>query len=285
MIEVVDITESDIELLTMYVPVDVLENVARESCFGVMAMGEEDAVLGSLFWCLNDSEEEETYSEIFFFDANSREVGDALLEAYGTRAVADAVIRTHIEIEPPQEVVRQSVEAAGFTMEEGEGKDVFISVSELTKMKSLIGNGRVPPYVYKIENIRGVELFQGIANCMFHGFNGVYEDIDSIPTGWYEPEVSCCVKTDGKVNGLFLIHPCPSGKLMPVLFACVGPGSQKSLAYMLRYTLLAIMVDYPPETKILIRRHENRVKALTDNFFPDKTGETRYKGDRDEARG
>lgn len=117
-------------------------------------------------------------------------------------------------------------------------------------------------------------------NILFRYDDISQEDIAYLPKDWYEQSVSCYTKTDGKVTGLLLVHACPSGILLPVLFYAVGADFKQNLIGMLRYSIRKAAEVYPGETVIRIHRRNNNVKVLSSKFFPDKKGAPAIAGER-----
>ena len=125
-----------------------------------------------------------------------------------------------------------------------------------------------------------LQFWQGITNCVLHDKKGLMDDLAVMAKDWYDPQISCYVMTDGRINGFFLIHRTPSGILMPVLLTAIGPDSRLDLLNMLSYTINATVENYPADTKIEIRRHAEYVNALVSFLLPGRKGETVWTGSR-----
>ncbi|MBR4513842.1 MAG: hypothetical protein IKO61_03020 [Lachnospiraceae bacterium] len=54
------------------------------------------------------------------------------------------------------------------------------------------------------------------------------------------------------------------------------------LLNLIRFAIRSAAAEYGPDTKILIRRHNQAVKALSDKLFPDKKGKMALFGKRKE---
>ncbi len=115
---------------------------------------------------------------------------------------------------------------------------------------------------------------------MFAYTDPVLEDLSYLPKRWFEQTVSCCVKTDGKVSGFLLVHACPSGVLMPVLFFAVGADSRFNLLEMMRFSIAQAALNYPKDTVIRILRRNPPVRALSEKLFPGRKGKPAKAGKR-----
>ncbi len=70
--------------------------------------------------------------------------------------------------------------------------------------------------------------------------------------------------------------------MAPVLLYAVGPNSKLDLVNMIRFTIRSAAEEYDPDTKILIRRHNPSVKALSAKLLPELKGEVAMFGEREE---
>ena len=62
----------------------------------------------------------------------------------------------------------------------------------------------------------------------------------------------------------------------------IGPDYQKNLSLMMVYSARKILELYNDDTKIVIRRHNDMVKKLTDKLFAGNKGDTVLCGSRKE---
>ena len=161
-----------------------------------------------------------------------------------------------------------------------ESRDIYTTVGELAGNK--IAAKKAPSYIMSISDISYREFRQGIIGCLYNGKKGMVEDLSTLSMDWYEPELSCVVKTDDELTGFLLIHKFPSGVLMPLLFYAGGPNYRMDLLDMMRFSVRNAASIYPAETKVLIRRHNDAVRALSDKLFPGVQGEEILFGERPE---
>ncbi|MBQ7677094.1 MAG: hypothetical protein IJT32_02550, partial [Lachnospiraceae bacterium] len=264
--KVSEIASGDWGKIKKYIVPDVAECLARITCTGLVAENEKGEAEGVCIFEWKDKDEDsETWAEFLCFRAETKEAGTLLLEEYAKYANESEVCRSAFELKDLTWTEQEILEASGFSLEEKESRDLYICVKDLKGLKMLVKK-KPPAFVSSLENHVGLAFFQGLANCLFHEFKGIVENISMLPLTFYDKELSCCVEADERVVGLFLIHILPSGTLMPVMFACVGPDYQKNLLYMLMFTARAAVEKYDPEDKVLIRRQTPHAKALTEKL-------------------
>ncbi len=263
---------------------DISENLTRKHVRNIAALNENGIAEGFLVWMINKGKAgRDTEAELIGLSGTDEEVLRQLLKEYGKRSADDDVKRSWFEQNELSAAQKNSVRSANFSLLEREGCDIILSVSDLDSLK--IGKKRIPNTIKSIERLQEIQFWQGITNCVFHGKKGIMPDLDCMSMDWYERRISCAVMTDERINGLFLIHKTPSGILKPVLFTAIGPDSSKDLLDMLRYSVAAAIKDYPPDTKIVIRRHDESVYSITSFLLPDRKGETVWAGERTEVTG
>ena len=269
--------------ITEYHPLaisDEIENIERSCYSGYMAY-EETASVGAIMW--NDREEgEETKDEISFFAADSEEAAKKLLRSHEAHADESGIGYSHIEMSDMSAFIRAALSGENYDLVETEGMDIIIKTSDL--VKSRIGRTKVPSYVVNIGSLQGMEFWNGLTYCLYNGRKGMLEDLDSLREDWFDPDLSCCVKTDKWVEGLLLIHRLASGTLMPVLFFCGGRDERKNLMYMMRYAMSAAIKKYPPATPVLFHRHNQSTKNIISYLFPKAKGEMVVRGEKTRIR-
>lgn len=260
---------------------DTAENLFRKRSRSLAALNEEGQAEGILVWMLKDRDKDEgAEAELIDFNGSNEEVLSQLLDEYGERTGDDGVKRSFFERPGMAPEERQSFQSAEFDLEEREGRDIILQVSDLKSMK--IGKKKLPDTIKNIGVLQDLQFWQGITNCVLHEKKGLMDDLAVMTKAWYDPEVSSYVMTDGRINGYFLIHRTPSGILMPVLFTAIGPDSRLDLLNMLCYSVNAAVKNYPADTKIVIRRHAEYVNSLVSYLLPGLKGETVWAGSRSE---
>ena len=185
---------------------------------------------------------------------------------------------SYFETKELSEELCQVFSEDGFDISTGEGRDLVAKVADLrpfTERKRKLSNK-----VKALDEILAIRFMQGITNCLFHGHKGLMEDLEYIDKSWFDEKISCCVITDGMVNGMLLIHRFPSGDLMPVLFTAMGPDSNKDLVRMFCYSCEKAVELYPEDTRILLRRYNDSVITLAKKLFEGRSGEKVVSGER-----
>jgi hypothetical protein len=115
------------------------------------------------------------------------------------------------------------------------------------------------------------------------GRKGLLEDLAYLPINWFEMDVSSYSEADEKVNGFLLVRKNPSGTLQVKLFIAAGPDYLINLVSMVRFSVQKAYEIYPPDTKIIIKRHNDQTRAFVGKLFPTVKGETAIMGERNEA--
>ncbi|MBR5421418.1 MAG: hypothetical protein IK115_09750 [Lachnospiraceae bacterium] len=279
-----NITSDNLEDYEKILDADVTENIGRDNFRGLaLHKGKDDPACAALIWELkNLDEDKDNEAELVYYFAGDKKNGEQLLEEAEAEFQEDEVKRSFFEFPEDTENAESIFKQAGFHPEKREGRDITVTVGELAALD--IAKGNVPDFVSPIGNLMVRQFRKGIANCMFHGKKGLLEDLASLPMSWYDPEVSCCVEADGKVNGFLLIHKMNSGKLIVELMCAIGPDYRMDILHMLRFSIKAAAEKYPEETQVILRRHNDAVKNLSARLFPGKQGETVLAGEREEGR-
>ncbi len=281
MLEILEITEDIQNSCEELMHPDTSENLSRRHSRSLAVINEEGSAEGILVWMLKDKADKEgSEADLIDFKGLDKGVMEKLLNEYGDRTGEDGVDRSFFERAGMASEDRDVFLAAEFDLEEKEGRDIILDVSELGSLK--IKKKKVPDSIKNIGELQELQFMQGITNCVLHEKTGLMDDLAVMPRDWYDPTVSSFVRTDGRINGFFLIHRTPSGILMPVLLTAIGPDSRMDLLNMLCYSINAAINTCPEGTKILIRRHEEEVYALASYLLPGRKGETVWAGNRTE---
>ncbi len=277
-----DITLENLEDYGQLLKPSMAENIGREyyNCIAAFdPLGDE--VGAAMVWELKNTENpDETRAEIVYFGASEPAEGEELLREYGVRITDNWVKESFFELDGLSGEEKELLSEAGFQMEERESRDIMMTLAELNKLSFV--NKKISKYIISIGKLDFLQFRQGLTNCLFCGKNGLEEDLALLPADWYENNVSCCVVTDGKVNGLFLVHKMADGILMPVLLFAMGMEANRSMLDMICYSIRAASAIYPEDTLVLIRRHDEKTRALTAKLFPNRKGVTVTAGERKE---
>ncbi len=281
--QIIDITEENLDELKEYLGEDIAENIGREYYNGITSMNPVDGPEAAIVWCIRKADSfDDTESEICFFSSDDEEGGEELLEEYAGRIADDNVVRSFFEFEEIREEAYDLLNRDGFGVEKKEGRNIKVKLGDISKMK-FAAKKKTPPYIVSLEKLSQLQFRQGVTNCMFSGRTGLNEDLTMLPVDWYDTEISACMITDGKINGFFLIHRTASGVLVPVLLFASGVNAGKDILNLLRFSVNAAAENYPPDTKVLICRHDKKTEELAAYLFPGKKGMKVYCGERAEG--
>ena len=275
------ITGDNLEEYTDLLPPDIAECIGREY-FRAIALGETGENRSVLVYELKnaDEEEEATTAELLWLHNSGDRPAGELLEAYKEAAAEEEVTRTAYEFAGCDEELKQALEAAGFTAEERESRDLVVSLEEIAALP--VARGRVPSYITSLEGLMVRQYRRGIMDSLFHKKRGVYEDLASLPMTFFDIQVSGCVLADGRTNGFLLVHALPSGQLIVGYMCAFEPDMKVNMAMMIRRSIQAAAVKYPADTRVILRRYNEATANLTAKLFPDKKGAVVLAGEREE---
>lgn len=275
--EIKDINHANLNDYEPLVNSDESENIGRTCCHGMMAYDLFEP-RGAMVWTQMNIDSDDPSEEIGFFDVLDEEAAADLMEEHDSAIESDGIRRSFMEAADMPDSIRHAMEEAGFKVSSAESRDIIIDVGWLDNIK--VPKSRVPDYITGIDCLSEMELWNGLTLCLYNGRKGLVEDLDLMTEEWFEADISSCVRADGNVEGLLLIHRTLSGVLMPVLFYCDGRNQNKNLMYMLRFSINAIKKKYSRDTRILLRRHNEATIRLISYLFPDARGETVYRCER-----
>ncbi len=265
-----------------YVDEDMSENIGRMFYRGLAAHApEDDSLLSLLIWELKSPEgNERSTSELkWIYSADPSYISN-ILDGYHSEVLNDGVKKTIFESSSIKKEEENALSESGFTIEQVEGSNIDVTLGECSKLP--LFKKHAPLYVQSLNLLDDQEFLQGIMNILFKDDDPALEDIAFLSRTWYEPEISCYTKTDGKVTGLFLVHACPSGILTPVLLFALGADAKINIVEMLRFSVKAAEDKYPEDTVIRVHRRNLPVKKISAKLFPDKKGTPSVSGVRNE---
>ncbi len=281
-IEIKELTDEMAENLER-MNLDAVEHLERKNCHGLAAF-EKGArePMSSLFWEYKGVEEEnEVTAELICMDFADGEAGSMLVDEFSKIIRSEDVSLTEVEIKEADAALQKLMENKGFDLKPQESRKVVLSVADLKEM-SLVKK-EPPDYIIGIEELSSREFKQIILKCIWNHHKGVFEDIINIPMYWFDTQVSCCLRTDNRVSGIFLVHCTPSGVLMPVLLFAEGADARMNILNMMRYTVRKAIEYFEPRTKIVVIRNTDATARVIEKMFPDKKGEAVVFGTRMEG--
>ncbi|MBO5154999.1 MAG: hypothetical protein J6C00_11710 [Eubacterium sp.] len=267
--EIRKITEETKEEYLQVLDRDDVENIGRKYYRGLALHADPDAhVQGAMIWKLVHARKgQKTTAQITCFYAKDQEAGRVLLTQYEKEIAAEGAAGSVFQFSRDREVVGEIFEQAGFLLKEKKSRELIVTVDELSKVAGK-GKPELSPNIVSIDQLMLRQFQKGIMNCLSHGLAGALEDLDTLPAGWFEPKVSCCVQSMGKVNGFLLFHETPSGKLAVKLFFACKPAGNQELLGMIRFAIMKAQENYPPQTQIVIRSYDEATDAFARKIFP-----------------
>ena len=204
--------------------------------------------------------------ETFFLDRQEAEDYDPSFDAFFGEIRNDAIAMSKnsgLEAEEPLESQSGIPSPRALTKQ-----DLVVTVGELSKNKLLSQPVRKQSGVCPIGDLTLRQLQDGITACLsVRARESFDEDLKAMPVTWYETEVSSCVLKDGRVTGLLLVHEEMDQTLWVEYFCINGKDLQSELLNMIRVAVKNAAEMYPPETKAVIRRHDEKIKSLTEKLF------------------
>ena len=278
----IEIDEDNAEDFSGYIDEDMIDNMDRTFFRGIGATDDDDTPLGALVFELKNSEsEEDTTSRIHSFKAENDGAKELILSEYEKLISEEDVTESFYEL--ADEETAKLLKAGGFSFDTSESADIVVNMSDIRRVAESVKSSRLPSFIGSLSAISILQYRSCIKNCLFKERYGLLEDLAYLPKNWFEQNVSACSLSDEEVNGVLLLKKAPSGMLSVLLYTAFGPDFQKDLALMMIYTARKILELYPDDTKVLIRRHNDMVRKLTDKVFANSRGENVYKGKRKEG--
>ncbi len=286
--KVKEINRDNIDDARSLFPPDVAENIGRLWFRGFAVDDEEDenAQAGFVWEYKNaDEDEVDTTAEIMWVGGDNREAIDALFETYREQIFLESVVLSNMELpmELHESVMENAFSENGFMLHNGESRDVYLTIKDIAQTK--LAKKKSPFYIKALKELNFRQFRNGVIDCLFQGRKGLMQDFAWLPFDWFELDVSSCVVMDDNVEGFFLVHKTASGILVVEFMFSSGIDARKNVLEMLRFSVSEVVKKYPPETKVLIRRHNEAAFALMDKLFPGMKGAKTIIGKREERKG
>ena len=270
--EIIELNMDNVSEYNSALDPDVSESIGRDFYRGIVALNQGNNPVGAMIWEYKNMEEDvDTDAEIYLLNAKEEAPAKQMLDEYDEQTSACEVRRSYFEVSSLPEEVKQVFIDAGFEISDRESDDLKLTVSDLKSLTAL--KKKVSKNTCGLGELTELQFMQGVTTCLFNGRKGIVEDLEFMDKEWFEYDLSSCTITDGKINGMLLVHRFSSGALMPVLFAATGPDSKIDLLNMIVYTARKATELYSHDCTVVIRRHNKSVKALSAKLFGKKTGE------------
>ena len=281
--EMISITNENAIDFADYISEDIQSFLGREFFRGIGIVENYSDAVGALVYELMDYDsEKDVKSHIYSLGVKSDKATDFIMSEYQKHAGEEEVVQSIYESEDKDTDNR--FVSHGFVSDKAESPELVICVGELEKILKSAGKRNLPPYIHTLKDVSRLQYREFLKKLLIHRQFGILEDLSYLPMSWFEAEASVCSVADNKIDGIFLIHALPSGTLLPCVFTAFGPDSKKNLGFLLLAAMQRAVQLYEDDTKIVIRRHDDKVKSLTDKLFPDKKGNQVFIGKRAEGK-
>ena len=272
--------DSNAEKFKKLIDPELYADMKRTFYRGIASTDDGGGVNGTLILELKNIERErDNAGRILQIRVKDPEAVSTLMKEYKVLAKEELVKRSFYEFPEKKDAV--ILVDSGFSMEEGEGPDRIVRISDLEGL-SVVNKIKTPENIGSISALENRDFRKGILNCLFHNRKGLLEDLAYLPMDWYEKEISSYTMLDDKVVGLLLIHKSVYDMLQVKLLFASGPDSQKNLLRMIVHSIKTAGELYPPDTKVTIRCESDAAAALAANLFPNVRGMNAVWGDRKE---
>lgn len=281
--EFVTITEEELDRYRSLIPADISEHIGRSCCRALEAHpdgGEPSAVL--IWKQENQTDDARAAAELIWFYAADVDSGRELLEEFEHRCRLNGVERVNFEFSGElcgRDAGLEALQAAGYDCREAQSRDLLVTVADF-KALPITARPKEYPNVASLGTLNLNQMRKGVERCIYRRRTGMLPDLYTLPFGWFEPELSCCVKLEEKICGFLLVHTQSSGGLSVELLDASEPAGKQEVLGMIRHAITCLVRDYPDDTRVLIHRCSDETRGLTDRLFPGKTGEPVIAGNK-----
>ncbi len=306
-----EITEQNIEDFIDPVPALYLNEIKREFVRGLSGEdeGTKELKAAVIFELKNAEEDASLEAEILWFFASDASSGAELLrslENYPGDGGSDfpegggilvpggggiftpggggiftpgggGIGRVFFELPSLGNAEEEAFALAGYSLERKESRDVLVSVEDFSSLSFF--RKKPPEYVKPLSEITSRQFKAAVMSSVFHGRYGLLEDLPFLPITWFDPDISCCVLTDDKVNAMLLVSGKGMGGFRVELLFALQPDANIHLLNMITYSIRAAANIGQPGDKVLLRRHNEASSALVRKLFPGKKGKTAVQGE------
>ena len=269
------INNENVEEYLSWLPENVIQNLVRPWYRGLAVWDDMDDEPSALMvYELKNIEDEDTanLADVCWFRTDDTESGILILSEFEHELQEYDVKKIYMELTEVTEEERTLLSEEGYTLEEGESRDLVVTAGDIVKNSMLRGNAA--SYVKRLSDISERQFKRALGNCLFHGKKGLLEDMAFLPMEWYDNDVSCCVISDDRVTGLLLCHKQADGRLFVDLMFSSGPDAKLDSVQLMVFATQSLAEEWSPEDEVVIRRHNGQVRRLLGKLFSKRTGET-----------
>ena len=280
--ELIEITEDNVMDFEGILGQDYVADMSRYCYRGLGALDDDGTSVGALVFELIDADSEEsTKGVIRLLAGETDETKEKLLGMYAEVAAESDIAESRYET--ADENLARVYENAGFSKSYGESPVITLTVGDLERIPIKRGT-RLPDYIKTLSDVRVVQFRNFARKMIMRNAKGSVEDLAYLALNWFDRDVSSCSVSNDKIDGSLLVRKTPSGKLAVLLYTAVGPDYVRNLGLMMVRSIDRALSLYPPDTEVVINRHNAQVRKLTDRLLAGYRGEDVYSGSRYEGR-
>lgn len=281
---VIELDQDNADTFAYYVGEDMAENLEREFYRGVLVLSddEEELLAGMVWQYLNFEEEKDTQSEIEWIKVSQASAAEEMFALYTTSIAKEGAKKSSFVIpviDNDKEIA--ALKAAGFREILTEGDDIVVDLATLSSLP-IMKNRRIPDGIGSLSEVTLRKYRKVISKCISYGRKGVCEDLSYLSMDWFDQEISSYCERDDAISGLLLFHRHPSGIFSLQLMVALHKNSQQDLIGMVKNSIMIMQSSYPPDTKVLLDRHNKAALLLAVKLLPKGFGVPVYSGSRDE---
>lgn len=278
---IIELDQGNIDNFREYFGNDILDNIGRAYYCGLIAV-EEFEIKAGMVWRYTN-QDNDLISIIEWFETADKASADEILSAYTEKVKDVAVKKSKIVVRATKTKEEKDIlKDAGFTVKLTESDKVIVTLSELSAMP-LMKDRKIPRGVTNIGEVTVRQFKECVNKCQLLDKRGVCDDISFLSVSFFEQDVSTCfVDANEDVTGLLLFHLLPSGMLSIQLMICLDKNIGAVLPGMMKKFVELMEENYPPDTKILLNRHNEASLLLSEKLLPRGFGIPVYAGSRDE---
>ena len=262
---------------------DAYQNVLRPFFRGIAVENEEGEASSWMVYELENMDDDtDRRAQIHWMDIGDDESGDTLMAEFAGECENDEALSSIYECPGDREDIEKVLAGAGFSIAGRESSDLIVTVGEMGKLGFAMK--KTPEFVLGLGDISERQFKRGVGNCILNNRKGLLQDMAFLPMEWFEQDVSSIVLTDERVSGMLLVHQMASRQLMVDLLFSSSGDSRMDLLRLMQHSIQAAVAKYPPDTRVILRRHDKSVHGIASKIFPGKTGDKVFYSERKEAK-
>ena len=265
------------------VPPELLNDLEREYFRGLAVEDENNGRPGAaMIWEMKKIEDPDAPSEaeILWLSVEDEAGGQELFAEFEQDIQGYNIDTVSFELESLTPVEKAVLTESGFEISEGESRDILVTVGEMAALPFFNRDSKPADYIKSLDDIATSQFKAGIMDSAFHGRYGLLEDLPFLPMTRYDPDISSCLLTDDKVNGLVLVHKTMTGRFIVELLYAMEPDANINLLKMMRFSVSMAKALCDFGDIVILRRHNEAAAALVHKLFPGKKGAVVMKGEK-----